>query len=215
MGGGVRASLGGGGVGGASLAEVTNKNIVVGCVAGNSNNSVEIGTNKDVVVDVGGGILDWEDEYGVIESYPSVTGASPVGGGVGAGASHSGGGVEPDVGLVSCDQRFYWEIVDDHHVDSSDEELPPHGLVDSLSEEEVDKKRLTPQKMKSRKASFAIARALQPAHAVMEIAKLTEGINELDDDSRGAVVWPEPARRQCWSEPEQRQFWREPARRQL
>ena len=129
------------------------------------------------MVDVGGGILDWEDEYGVIESYPSVIGASPVGGGVRAGASHSGGDVQPDVGFVSCDQRFDWEIVDDNHVDSSDEELPPHGCVESSSEEEVDRKRLTPQKRKSRKARLAIARALQPGHAVVLIAKLTYDIN--------------------------------------
>ena len=47
---------------------------------------------------------------------------------------------------MSCDQRFDWEFVDgdidsSSHVDSSDEELPPHGIVDSSSEEEVDKKR--------------------------------------------------------------------------
>ena len=117
----------------------------------------------------------------MIESCPSVTGASPAGGGVGAGASHRGC-VGSDVGLVSCDQRFDREIVDDNHVDSSDEELPPHGLVDSSSEEEVDKKRLTPQKRKSRKARLAIARALQPARVVVENAKLTEEINELDED---------------------------------
>ena len=97
-------------------------------------------------MDVGGGILDWEDEYGVIERYPSVTSANPVGGGVGAGASHGGGGVGSDVGTLSCDQRFEWEIVDEHldsssHVDSIDEELPPHGIVDSSSEEDIDKKR--------------------------------------------------------------------------
>ena len=47
---------------------------------------------------MGGGILDWEDEYGVIESYPNdaVIGASPVGGGVGK-----------DVGFVSCDQKAW------------------------------------------------------------------------------------------------------------
>ena len=97
VGGGVFASLGGGGVGRASLA-VTCNIIVVGNFAGNHNNFVELGsdkdifvggvvgnlhnfveslTNKDVVVDVGGGFLDWEGEYGVIESYPSVTSASP------------------------------------------------------------------------------------------------------------------------------------------
>ena len=44
------------------------------------------GANTNVVVDMGGSILDWEDEYGVVESYPdeSVTGASHVGGGVGS-----------------------------------------------------------------------------------------------------------------------------------
>ena len=79
---------------------MTHKNIVVGCVAGNHNNFGEIGISKDVdmatgimtahvpfaamipdpsFVGVGGGILDWEDVYGVIESYPSLTGASPLG----------------------------------------------------------------------------------------------------------------------------------------
>ena len=41
----------------------------MGRVAGIHHNVVDIWANKDVVVDVGGGILDWEDEYGVVESY--------------------------------------------------------------------------------------------------------------------------------------------------
>ena len=56
---------------------------------------------------VGGGILNWEDEYGVIESYPSVTGASPVGGGGRPGASRSRGGVEPDVGFVKLRSKVW------------------------------------------------------------------------------------------------------------
>ena len=89
---------------------------------------------------------------------------------------------------MSCDQIFDWGNVDDHrdsrsHAGSGDEELPPHGIVDSLSEKEVDKKRFAPQKRKSRKARLAIARALQPACDVVEIAKLKQEINEVDDNS--------------------------------
>ena len=80
---------------------------------------------------VGGGILDCEDAYGVIESYPN-------------------GSVTEDVGFAS--RCLIGEIIDDEHLSDcssqadlgNDDELPPHGLVDSSWEEEVDKKRLAP-----------------------------------------------------------------------
>ena len=125
-------------------------------------------------MDAGGGNLDWEDEYGVIESYRHDV-------------------VTEDAGFVYCDQRFYWAIVgvdldSSSQAVSGSDGLPPHGFVDNMSEEEVDRKRLKPQERKSRKASFAIARALEPARAVEAIAKLTKEIDELDNDSDGAPI---------------------------
>ena len=50
---------------------------------------------------IGGGILGWEDEYGVLESYPSDSAMA-------------------DVGFASCDHVFDWEVVgDDNLLDSS------------------------------------------------------------------------------------------------